>query len=283
MSFLTIVQAYDLLREAGFSNAAAQDMTAIGLAESGFLTHTSDHLDPQAIGDVRLEDSFWGPSVGMFQERTIKGEYGHNTTRDERWLLSNPLHQCQAAYVTSSHGTNFHPWSTWLHGTAQARLGEVRAALAGHVYGGPSTVGSSIPTIGADMISHASGESKAAQTVRAGVWSTLNCANPQSLLEGPTLVVTGQLYLTIKDLLPGSGIAVRPYTVAVKTVKGKLVSVFEQSWGIEEQNGSTGETFHKFFFTGPIPAGQRLRLQVSVTGQDSAEILSARYIVNYQK
>lgn len=121
MAKLTIGQVYNLLRQAGFSPAAAVDMTAIAIAESG--------LNPTILGDVALENATYGPSVGLFQVRTVRAETGRGTARDQSALLASPARQAQAAYEISSGGRNFKPWSTWNHGTAQAQLAKVYAGL----------------------------------------------------------------------------------------------------------------------------------------------------------
>lgn len=132
MTTLTIPQAYNLLRSAGFAPAQAADMVGIAIAESGLRT--------DAIGDVNLENATYGPSVGLFQVRTVKAQYGTGAVRDEKALLASPLTQAQAAYEISNGGKTFSPWSTWLHGSAQAQLAKVYAAL------GAGKAGSQLPS-----------------------------------------------------------------------------------------------------------------------------------------
>jgi hypothetical protein len=122
---LTIGQVYNLLRQAGFSPTQAADMTAIAIAESG--------LHWQIKGDIALENNTYGPSVGLFQVRTVKAETGKGTDRDVNALLGSPARQARAAYDISNGGRNFKPWSTWLHGSAQAQIARVYSSLgAGH-------------------------------------------------------------------------------------------------------------------------------------------------------
>lgn len=132
MTTLTIPQAYNLLRSVGFGPTQAADMVGIAIAESGLRT--------DAIGDVNLENATYGPSVGLFQVRTVKAQYGSGATRDEKALLASPLTQAQAAYEISNGGKNFSPWSTWLHGSAQAQLAKVYSAL------GAGKAGSQLPS-----------------------------------------------------------------------------------------------------------------------------------------
>lgn len=144
MSALSIGQVYNLLRAAGFSPAAAADMTAIAIAESG--------LNPTIKGDLGLQTSTYGPSVGLFQVRTVRAETGKGTDRDINALLSSPARQAQAAYEISHGGKDFRPWSTWNHGSAQAQLARVYAglgvkngsALPGSADAPPVTAGGSV-------------------------------------------------------------------------------------------------------------------------------------------
>lgn len=121
MAKLSIPQVYNLLRQAGFSPGAAAEMTAIAIAESG--------LNPTIEGDVGLQNQTYGTSVGLFQVRTVRAETGKGTDRDRSALLASPARQAQAAYEISHGGKDFRPWSTWLHGSAQAQLPQVLRAL----------------------------------------------------------------------------------------------------------------------------------------------------------
>lgn len=100
---LTASQVLRYALQAGFTAPEAITATAIAHAESGF--------NDQAIGDVALEDDFWGPSVGLWQIRTLKNPV--TAVRNIDRLLSNPEFQAQSAYAISAQGTNFQPWSTF--------------------------------------------------------------------------------------------------------------------------------------------------------------------------
>lgn len=106
----------------GFDSAAAATMTAIALAESGG--------DDTALGDVSLETNVWGPSYGLFQVRSLKGDTGRGTDRDAAWLAQSDANQAKAAYDISAHGTDFTPWTTYTRGTYQQYLGQAQQALA---------------------------------------------------------------------------------------------------------------------------------------------------------
>jgi len=101
-------QIYTLLLQGGFSPDKARLMTAIAQAESA--------RNPGAIGDVALENAKWGPSVGLFQVRTLKAETGTGSDRDIQRLLNNPAEQVKAALNISGDGNNLRPWSTFTSG-----------------------------------------------------------------------------------------------------------------------------------------------------------------------
>jgi len=128
MTRLTPAQVYADLTAAGFSPAAATTLTAISGAESGY--------DDHAVGDVSLETTTWGPSVGLFQIRTLKGATGSGSTRDIALLQGSDLAQARAAYAISNGGTDFTPWSTWTSGAYQKFLGA--ASSVSGVSGGVS-------------------------------------------------------------------------------------------------------------------------------------------------
>ncbi len=108
MSTLSPSQIYTLLLNGGFSAQQASLMTAIAQAESG--------RNVSAVGDVALQDAKWGPSVGLFQIRTLKAETGTGSDRDIQHLMNNPAAQVQAALRISNNGRSFSPWSTYTNG-----------------------------------------------------------------------------------------------------------------------------------------------------------------------
>ena len=87
MATLTASQIYTLLLQGGFDPQQARMMTAIAQAESA--------RNPGAIGDVALQNGTWGPSVGLFQIRTLKSETGTGSDRDIQRLMNNPAEQVQ--------------------------------------------------------------------------------------------------------------------------------------------------------------------------------------------
>lgn len=120
MTQRTAGEMYRDLRDAGFSRASAIIMVAIGLGESGG--------NDTALGDVGLQDSTWGPSVGLYQVRTLKGQTGSGSDRDISALMGDSDRQAKAALDISSNGTDFTPWTVFTSGTYQRYLDQAQAA-----------------------------------------------------------------------------------------------------------------------------------------------------------
>lgn len=119
MSRVTPAQAYRLLRAAGLGRAAATTLTAIAGAESGY--------NPDAIGDVSLQDGTWGPSVGIWQVRTLKAQTGTGGVRDIAALRGNPQAQARAAAaIWRSSGPR--AWSAYTNGSYRRFSGAAGAA-----------------------------------------------------------------------------------------------------------------------------------------------------------
>jgi hypothetical protein len=125
---LTMAQVYAYARQAGFAPDTAVIATAIGMAESG--------ENPKARGDIGLETSYWGPSVGVEQIRTVKSQTGKGTDRDIARLDDDPLANMIAAFDISKGGKDFSPWTTYTSGKYRQYLGQAQAA-AGGATGGP--------------------------------------------------------------------------------------------------------------------------------------------------
>lgn len=126
MARLTMAQTYAYARQAGFDPAAAVIMSAIAMGESG--------LNPDAIGDTSLQDSTWGPSIGLTQIRTLKRDTGTGRTRDiDR--LRDPLENMLSAFSISSGGKDFTPWTVYNTGKYREFVGQANTAKGGYVPG----------------------------------------------------------------------------------------------------------------------------------------------------
>jgi hypothetical protein len=117
----TPAQVYALARAAGLNAAQSVTATAIAMAESG--------LNADAVGDEGLVDSKWGPSVGLWQIRSVKAETGKGTSRDVT-RLRDPAFNARSMVEISGRGANWRPWSVYLHGTYAKFLPQVPGAAA---------------------------------------------------------------------------------------------------------------------------------------------------------
>ena len=118
----------DLIRmisSGGFRGDALKTAYAISIAESGGRSN--------AKGDVHLQDAKWGPSVGLFQIRSLKNWKKYNDPYRDASKLQDPSYNIEAAWSKSKQGTNFKPWTTYTGGSFIKHLGEadVMAKAAG--------------------------------------------------------------------------------------------------------------------------------------------------------
>lgn len=86
------------------SQSDLQAAIAIALAESSG--------NPNAVGDVRLQNGTWGPSVGLWQIRSLRAETGKGTARDVN-KLKDPTFNARSMYQISNGGKNWRQWTTW--------------------------------------------------------------------------------------------------------------------------------------------------------------------------
>jgi len=111
------VKTYNVAKQAGFAGSALYVITAIAGAESSF--------NPLAIGDVSLQDEKWGPSVGLWQIRSLKNPlaFPYPDNLRDATKLKDPLYNAQAAFAISKKGTDFTPWSTFTNKAYQEFTG----------------------------------------------------------------------------------------------------------------------------------------------------------------
>jgi len=143
MAKRSVAEIYSAARNAGLSVANAVLSTAVALAES--------KGDDRAVGDVSLQTSKWGPSVGVWQIRTLKAETGTGSDRDIQALQGNLARQAQAMKNISNGGTNFTPWTMYNNGTYRNYIGQAASASSGALVSpvtDPTVVGVSNPVAG---------------------------------------------------------------------------------------------------------------------------------------
>jgi hypothetical protein len=118
---LSDVQVAAVAIGAGWSAGDAVIATAIAFRESG---GNSD-----ARGDVGIQTATWGPSIGLWQIRSLKAQTGTGGQRDEVANL-NPQVNAKHAFEISNGGKNWNPWSVFTSGTYLAGTNLQRATNA---------------------------------------------------------------------------------------------------------------------------------------------------------
>jgi len=125
----TAIWLAKLAKNAGFDKDSAVIAVAIVFPESD--------ANPNNVSDVNLETWCWGPSVGLWQTRTIKelGCQGPNDNfrYDPDGKLFDPQNNANAAYKESRGGRYWHPWTTYNKGLYKPFL-EVAQKAVNMVY-----------------------------------------------------------------------------------------------------------------------------------------------------
>ncbi|GIH29368.1 hypothetical protein Aph01nite_76780 [Acrocarpospora phusangensis] len=143
-SWLTPAQVAGFAVGAGFSGTALRIAVAVSFAENP--AH-----DPASVGDATLTDAKWGPSIGLWQIRSLKADAGTGKERDAR-ALDNPAFNAKSAYTISGGGKTWTAWTEFNNGGYRAKLAEADAAIkanggkSGGVVGDPD-----VPKEEADM------------------------------------------------------------------------------------------------------------------------------------
>lgn len=210
MAKLKPADVFQLARQAGFSDVEARTMTAIAGAESGYRT--------DAVGDLALVSAKWGPSVGLWQIRTLIAETGKGTPRDINRLKGSVLFQAQAARsVYLAQGYN--AWTMYTNGGYRAFLGEAMGAATGvereEATGGVSPVGAAVGAIGGGIV----GTGEAALGAAGGVLSGIDAIGHffASLSERST-------WVRITQVLGGSGLIVAGLALLGKDIARPAIS-----------------------------------------------------------
>jgi hypothetical protein len=100
---------------------------AVALAESGGIVG--------AEGDINIQNGTWGPSVGVWQVRSLWAQRGSGGPRDlDR--LSDPTFNVEAArsifdssIAARGHARRWHPWGAFTNGSYQRHMATARAAV----------------------------------------------------------------------------------------------------------------------------------------------------------
>jgi hypothetical protein len=159
---LSIAEAANLARSVGLSGEQVVTAVAIAIAES--------NLNADAVGDVSLQNTTWGPSIGLWQIRSVKAEKGTGRSRDAS-RLKDPVFNARAMFQISGGGKNWTPWSTYKNGAYRQHLNKVRRQ-AGAASGSPKPSGSIVVGFGETYQNpdyfNADGSRKANPTVSTG-------------------------------------------------------------------------------------------------------------------
>lgn len=146
MATLSIAQVYALARGAGLDHEKAITATAVSRAEN-------DTSDPARLGDLKLTTAKWGPSVGLWQIRSLNAEKGTGGTRDAS-RLTDASFNARSMYAESKGGRDWSPWTTYNDGAYRDHLGEVRKAVGdGNGVGTASVTSTSSDTSSAVTVS----------------------------------------------------------------------------------------------------------------------------------
>ena len=98
----------------GLSPDQAVIATAIALAESGG--------DSDAINRGDAAPPTWGPSIGLWQIRSMPAQSGTGESRDAE-QLRDVAFNAKSMYAISNGGTNWTPWSVYKSGAYRKFLG----------------------------------------------------------------------------------------------------------------------------------------------------------------
>lgn len=118
MTQLAVEQIAQLASNAGWTGPDLDTAVAVAMAESGG--------DPGSIGDTTLQNATWGPSVGLWQIRSINPGQGNafeEATRNQQANL-DPQTNANNAYAIQQHagGHGWNEWSTYTNGAYKQYL-----------------------------------------------------------------------------------------------------------------------------------------------------------------
>jgi len=199
-----------LAYRAGVTNGGRlAEAIAIAQLESGF--------NPDAVGDTGLTNDTWGPSVGLWQIRSLKAESGKGTVRDET-RLKDPEFNARSMASISKNGNDWSPWTTWTRVQKQA-LAVVYLPTAAAVVaakGNPPGV-EAIGAVVDGVVGAATGAGDALADISAAARATYNWISDRNNWFRVLKVVTG-----VALLAGGLYLVTRP---VVTQAAEKIVSV----------------------------------------------------------
>jgi hypothetical protein len=221
LSTLNAAQVYTLAHNAGFDAATSAIMVGISSAESeGFQT--------DILGDVDLEDATWGPSVGLWQIRSLKAQTGTGGPRDVT-RLTDPVFNAQSAYSIYK-GQGLKAWTTYTDGAYKAgmsALGSANPGTGGRLGLGTSGVSAAvnaIPAAGAAAISSVTGAVSGLDAVGAFFGQLGQRATWIRILQvvGGAALIVGGVSIVGKGVIGDAASSLIPGGEAVKAVAGAV-------------------------------------------------------------
>lgn len=125
MPNLTAQEIARYAADAGFSGNDLEIAVAVALAESSG--------NAGALGDISLQTSKWGASVGLWQIRSLNPGYGtaaEQATRNHDANL-DPATNAQHAYqIYQQRNNSFNDWSTYTEGQYRSHLNAARQGIS---------------------------------------------------------------------------------------------------------------------------------------------------------
>lgn len=111
-----LLSAVDVARLA-LAQGLTPEQATIAVAIARYESVTDRGIfDTDAVGDEALVDDKWGPSIGLWQIRSLNSQKGTGQARDAT-RLKDPDFNARSMYLISAGGTYWRPWSVYLHDT----------------------------------------------------------------------------------------------------------------------------------------------------------------------
>ena len=124
---LSPVQLVKVARAAGFAGAALPIAVAVALGESG---GDPDRIGDRTLAGARTRDGrTWGPSIGLFQVRSIDEEFGTGSTRDASRLRDPAFNARSAFTLYKGRGGAFGDWTVYTAGIYKRFLPQATTAV----------------------------------------------------------------------------------------------------------------------------------------------------------
>ena len=115
------------------ASAAAAVAYAAGIRDLGTLrtavaiAAAESSWNPSAVGDTGITDATWGPSIGLWQIRSIKAQSGTGGPRDAT-RLADPAFNARSMVQVSGGGANWTAWSAYNNGLHRQYLSQAETA-----------------------------------------------------------------------------------------------------------------------------------------------------------